>query len=690
MSTPRDPYASYLQKAAQLFEAGDVVPAGQIWQAVLKKVPNHAEARAGLYKVKLYFDARATQDGLGEIAATVTAPPAAPAPAPPEPTVDPEVARLLEQGCTLYDAGHLPQAVEKWEQVLAREPGNTLARGYIVGAKRLLGQADADATTAIPVSGDGPRATTALPQGLYAGTGLPPVPLAAPAQAPPRQAPSPTPAADDETLDRLLRDGCTLFDMGELQGALAKWEQLLALCPTHALALGYVADARRELGLAPGASAPAPPPAPAPTAPPAPAVPTPRSAGGELTDAERERLDQLIREGTQLYDMGMTVEATQKWEQALIMAPEHPDAAGYLAMAQRDAERHATAPPPTAGTARPAAPSAPKPFAAQEELLKKAERLLQQGRADEAAFLFQQVVDEAPHNFRALQGLHQAQGLKAAQEAHHAHPAPPAADMEEAPEAEPLPAAPPPDLITAPATTRKGVEVPELLRQTLKEVPAPLKRPAVLAGIAGGILLLNLGVWGINRYRREVRLKESVESFRVAALQTVARSVQIPSLAETPGAIRQEAESMLSEDPLRALYRAQEAARLEPTDPATAQLVERARAALASGEAPPAGSAKELDKLLDAGELDQAARILRTLLRQTPDDEALKARYARLCLALAQIHASKERWGDAQDALRQGRALYPGDRAWQVRLILLEHLRGLSGQDRAAWVQALG
>ena len=64
MAEAPDPFEAYLKRATDLFEAGDIVRAGQIWQAILKKVPDHQVARAGLYRVKLYFDSRATQDGL--------------------------------------------------------------------------------------------------------------------------------------------------------------------------------------------------------------------------------------------------------------------------------------------------------------------------------------------------------------------------------------------------------------------------------------------------------------------------------------------------------------------------------------------------------------------------------------------------------------------------------------------------
>ena len=127
-----DPYASYLQRAEELFASGDVVQAGQIWQAILKREPAHAEAREGLLRVKAHLEA-------------LTALP--PLPSPPQPPAgptlpqdDPEIARLLDQGCTLYDSGHVEDALRKWEKILARNPDHAMARGYINGARKRLGQ----------------------------------------------------------------------------------------------------------------------------------------------------------------------------------------------------------------------------------------------------------------------------------------------------------------------------------------------------------------------------------------------------------------------------------------------------------------------------------------------------------------------------------------------------------------------
>ena len=47
-----DPYAPYLRQADDLFANGDIVKAGQIWQAILKQQPGHTTARERLLAVK--------------------------------------------------------------------------------------------------------------------------------------------------------------------------------------------------------------------------------------------------------------------------------------------------------------------------------------------------------------------------------------------------------------------------------------------------------------------------------------------------------------------------------------------------------------------------------------------------------------------------------------------------------------
>ena len=50
-----DPYSTYLSQADALFNQGEMVKAGQIWQAILKQQPAHAEARQRLLDLKQHL-----------------------------------------------------------------------------------------------------------------------------------------------------------------------------------------------------------------------------------------------------------------------------------------------------------------------------------------------------------------------------------------------------------------------------------------------------------------------------------------------------------------------------------------------------------------------------------------------------------------------------------------------------------
>lgn len=591
MATTRDPFESYLLKADNLFQAGDIVQAGQIWQAILKKSPNHSDARAGLYKVKLYFDARATQDGL------------------------------------------------------------------IPGQEALL----------------------------------------APTPAPPAQ-PAPAPVvshADD--IERLLRDGCTLFDMGQSEDALKKWEQILELEPGHQLATAYIQDARKDLGFLaspePAALAPAEmDPVPEPVA----------KAPISQRDLP-ERIENLLRDGTQLYDMGMAEEASQKWEQVLELAPGHADAQTYLAMAKRERE---AAPAPV-----PAAPvAAIRPKEDPDVRLRKAESLLHQGRLEESAFLFQEILNLAPENFRARQGLRQANGLIEARQHTHAAPLPamypptppvPWAEAEglaEAPApmalvaAEDAPEAvePPATLTAPPPVARKGLEIPKLLRQLEAEIPAWLKTPVAIGSLVGGIILLNLAFLWFRSHRKDVLLTNAVVDFRTTTQGQLARSMEIADLTDNATTLRREAESLLESQPLFAYYRGQELIRLNPLDGPAAKLMGRAGQLMAQSPGFGKGSLKEVEKLLATGDLDGARKMLLNLLQAEPENPDLKARAGRVFLTLTEIYALKERWGDAEDQLKEGQMMFPADKSWAARLQLLGRIKNLRPEERKPWIPLLG
>jgi tetratricopeptide (TPR) repeat protein len=533
MSAEQDPFQPHLIRADALFASGDVVQAGQIWQAILKRDPANPSARAGLYQVK----------------------------------------RSLE------------------------------ARG-----------------------GAGDR-------------------------------------------ERLLREGCTLFEMGQAQDALAKWEQILAVDPGHKLARTYANDARRELGMEPLHGAPGAPPE-GPDAP------------GAAPDAPREdptaEAERLVLEGVQLFDMGMAEEAMVKWRRALELDPGQRDAPGYLALAGRE----------QAAAARPAAPA---PVDTQlEARIQRAELMLRNQRLPEAAQAFQQLMDQGARDPRIMAGYQQARALMVAQDQSQrivvslAEPLPPP-PARPALDLPPL-VAPPRALTTRNPAPRAGLRIPAALKAW--RLPRWLQSPRNMGITAGaaGLALLGLTLYGV--HRREAALREAVAEAKRNALQPVSRMVQIPNLTVPLEAVRREAEGAMPDDPLLAYFRAQEWQRLDPDDNAATLLLQKAKDML-SGP-PPQAAVDAFEKDLQSGNLEGGRTLILGLLRHDPDDLDLRARARRVLLALVPLYAAEEKMEKAKAALVLGRALFPQDPGWQARLKLLEAIQAMAKPDRAPWIQLLG
>ena len=636
MAGAPNPFARYLDEADALFEAGNVVKAGQIWQAILKRDATHAIARAGLYKVKVYFDARATQDGLTAL----------PMPDPPPEALGTAPAlEAMDKGCALYDAGRIEEAIANWEKVLAMDPGNALVRGYLDGARRKL-EADAIAFGQVP-------------------------------QPPPAAAPEPEPDAQADN-ERLLRDGCTLFDMGQEGDALQKWERILATDPHHALALAYASDARKNLGLPPRAEDPAQVQSqPLPERGPAPVEPS--------AESPRCRCDEIVREGVQLYDLGMADEAVDKWNQVLELDPTHPEAAGYVEMARRDQASGAnSAPAPAPAPASAPLPPPPPPAVPAENLreiqIQKAETLLRGQRYEEAGWAFQLLLEQDPQDPRVLHGYQQTRAILAAQ-------TPPVPDPPKEPLRTPAPApvGPPKALTTRATAVRLGLKLPGVAGLTL---PPWLSTPRNLVLTGAGIILTLIGLLFLGNHRREMALKAAVAAAKADAMAPVSNQIQVPALEEPLPGVRQEAQAALEDDPLLAFLRAQECLRQDPADAPAAQILGQAKSRLAA--APAAGSREAFDKDVQAGDLETAKTSVWVLLGQAPDDVELRSRARSVLLALAQYYATKERFAEAKTCLLQVRALFPQDRSWQVKLRLLESIQGMVKADRPGWIQMLG
>ncbi|GLH73220.1 hypothetical protein GETHLI_17220 [Geothrix limicola] len=617
-----DPYAPHLRQADDLFAKGEIVKAGQIWQAILKQQPTHAEARERLVLVKQRLlalrEAEAAQ-------AKAPEPPPAPVLSPaPEPASAPVAAPATS-----------PEPQPEPVIEVAEEP---------VPLPSSLPQPE-------PVSAFGAEPGEAAP--------VPPA-VERPA------APAPDP-------ERLVAEGCTLYDMGQLEDALRKWEQALSLDPAHALARGYANGARRELGR-----------------PPLEAAPSPAPVQVEALHGD-EDIDKLLREAVQLYDMGLVEEAITKWERVLALEPHRTEIEGYLRQARAEA---GSAPAPTA----PAAPTQPATTVSEalDLKLRQAEHLLTLQRHEEAAFTFQQALGLDPGNARALQGLERCR--KPGGPGAVAAPPTPVVSLDPqgriamavveasgATEAQGV--EPPAALLKTAQAPREGLSLPERLREAAERLPW-LKDTKTLAYAGSGTIALILGLTFFHSYRKDQALKEEVRAARAAAVAPVSQQAQAPDLAETSDSIRQEAEAALVVDPLRAYLRAEAFVNRSPNDASGAQLLEKARAGLAGGVT--GASLPEFQKHLQAGDLEAALKVLDTLLRAQPGDTDLRARGGRLALALCVAHASQAKWEEAEMDLLRGRALFPGDKTWQVRLKLLERIKALPKDQRGAWITLLG
>lgn len=611
----QDPYARYLQQAEELFSGGEVVRAGQIWQAVLKQVPGHAAAHEGLLRVRAALDAQAAARA-AQVAEEPREIPSAPVPAAPDPA--------------------------------ASAPTGPVAMPEPPPAPLLAPPEDELTTHGVAVApAGGARA-----------------------------------ALDEDTQDKLLREGCTLYDMGQTEDALRKWDQLLAAIPDHAMALQYAEGARRELGLPLDGSGPA--------------VPQIHPVTQEIPiyGADEEAADKLLREGCLLYDMGLTEEAVGKWEQALKRAPHRSDIQGFLDSAQKDLADQAAAPQ---------APAPAEPVVSPaDEKVRQAEHLMGMQRLEEAAFSYQQALDLDPGHQGARAGLlrvRAAQGSPARSTPASTGSGPvrmePLRIEMDRPDPEPEAAvsapAQPPAALTKPAPApRAGLQLkaPEGLDPS--KFPDWVKDPKLWAGVGGGLLVIVLGSLWYKGYARDSQLAADVAAAHQAAVAKAAQDAQVPSLAESAGSILAEGRAALEAgDAVRAYLRAQTLLKQNPSDGAAAQLLSQARAAL-----PTAGlvgaTAEEYQRHLQEGDLDQAGKVMDALLRANPDDAALRTQARRLYLRLAEAHASQDRWSDAREDLQRGRALDPDDAAWGARLALLAKIQSLPKGDRPLWIALLG
>ena len=265
------------------------------------------------------------------------------------------------------------------------------------------------------------------------------------------------------------------------------------------------------------------------------------------------------------------------------------------------------------------------------------------------------------------------------------HPPPAAAIVSPPAAARPVQ---PPAALTAPAApARQGPELPRTL-QDLSQHPL-LGSTKVLVGAAALVVVLGVGLQVLQKQRKDEQLRAAVAHARENAVAPVVSTHRTFDVNETVAAVRQEADAILAFDPVRAYHRAKELLRRDSDDAVGAALLEKAKAALLAD--PVAGvSLTEFQRLLNAGDLEGAERVIDALLRARPEDPDLMQRSARLERVLAGLHASKGEWSEARTALQKGRALFPQDKSWQARIHLLEHLQSMPKAELPGWLPFIG
>jgi tetratricopeptide (TPR) repeat protein len=140
---------------------------------------------------------------------------------------------------------------------------------------------------------------------------------------------------------RLLKRGLAHYGVGELDAAIASWQEALSLDPTNRAALDYLDAAREEAGYTEPRSKPRRPPAPVPIRRPAsqqafrPAddEDTPRTLEGALKEPSTPtESDTAIQEALRAYREGDLDRANELLEVVARQEPDRIDVEGYLTM----------------------------------------------------------------------------------------------------------------------------------------------------------------------------------------------------------------------------------------------------------------------------------------------------------------------------------------------------------------------
>ena len=179
-------------RAKALFTSGNFAASEELWRKILTYLPDDAEARAWLEKVKNETGKVSKQSKIGD---------------------------LYDKGLEYFNSGRYAESLEMWNGMLQVDPNNEVAKGYV---DRIRQKQAAEK----PVAPIAPPAASA------------PVPAVPP------EPPAGTPALQQDSREEEARlkeeaqkhymQGCLNYAEGNLDNALKEWREAIRIFPGHA------------------------------------------------------------------------------------------------------------------------------------------------------------------------------------------------------------------------------------------------------------------------------------------------------------------------------------------------------------------------------------------------------------------------------------------------------------------------
>jgi len=536
------------------------------------------------------------------------------------------LAEHLREASDLFDSGEVVRAGQIWSAILKRDPSNNDAKSGLLKVRDVL------------LMGAGKDASTRKPI-VETPSASDQTRSAVISEIPSMAGSQPlTPPVAGEDIERHLREGCSLYDAGERREALKAWEKVLAIDPEHSQALSYVRGVRKELGLTMSDSARQTPDTSSADEP----LQTPISPRQPQSSESLEEVGLLIKRGVQLYETGMFEDALSAWESALALDPDNNLAKGYLMMVQKDLETR-----PTAALQSP--PDEPVQGSFEPEPVKVVEEAVQP----------QTSIESAPK---------------------------PAKDQPSPLSAQPFAAQIPSTIIKETEMKRKGLRLNK--KNPKISLPSWLTNPIFSRIAVVTVLLLIAGTVWIRSVKKDSLLRATQAAIRDEAIKSV-KPAHVVNLILAPVELKSQAILALHDNPLRAYLLAQEIIDRDPLDTTAARLLDQAKQAMIALP-PPRTSGRDFNRLMAAGNLEDAEALLEARLRQTPDDMRARENLARVNLLIARTLIKQGRWDRVRPRLLMGAALFPKDPTWQARLKLLDNLQSIPKDEQRHWIELLG